>query len=241
VDIDNDGDFDMVHANLAHPFFYHFSDLTMVLINDGTGDFEDEAATRGIYYRETHSNPTLFDADNDGDLDLFITSVYRERDSDYYENDGTGHFTLRNAEGGLVQQNGWGAAVADPDHDGDLDLLAYQMFENRSDEAHDWLKVTAVGGAGSGGMSNRSAIGAVIQVTSGTTDQLRMVSGGSGTGVQDSLTQHFGLGSDGLVDRVTVWFPGGAEVVVDDVLVGERLWVHEDGRTATGFTPPAWD
>ncbi|MBO84490.1 MAG: hypothetical protein CL927_03975 [Deltaproteobacteria bacterium] len=239
-DIDNDGDFDMVHANLAHPFFYHFSDKSGVMMNDGSGVFTDEAASRGLYYRETHSNPSLFDADNDGDLDLFITSVYRERDSDFYENDGTGHFTLRNFESGLVQQNGWGAAVADPDGDGDLDLVAYQLFENEPATAHGWVKVTAVGGAGAGGLANRSAIGAVVMVTSALGDQMRMVSGGSGTGVQDSLTQHVGLGDDDRADRVTVWFPGGASVSVDDVLSGSRLWIHEDGRTSMGTVPPEW-
>jgi hypothetical protein len=130
--------------------------------------------------------------------------------------------------------------VADPDSDGDLDLVAYELFANRTDEANGWIKVTAVGGAGDGGRANRSAIGAVVQVTSGSLDQLRMVSGGSGTGVQDSLTQHVGLGASAQADRVTVWFPGGTSVSVDDVAAGLRLWVHEDGRTATGDAPPGW-
>jgi hypothetical protein len=82
-DVDNDGDFDMVHANLAHPFFYWFSDTSQILINNGEGRFTNEGVERGLYYRETHSNPTLFDADNDGDLDLFITAVYSSRDSDF--------------------------------------------------------------------------------------------------------------------------------------------------------------
>ena len=100
-DIDNDGDFDLIQANLAHPFYYWFSNKSKILIQEN-GNFLDESSERGMYYRETHSNPTLFDADNDGDLDLFVTSVYAVRDSDFYLNDGSGHFTLSNYESGLV-------------------------------------------------------------------------------------------------------------------------------------------
>ena len=235
-DIDNDGDFDLIAANLAHPFYYHFSDTTQVLINDGAGDFTDEADTRGIYYRETHSNPVLFDADNDGDLDLFITSVYSGRDSDFYENDGDGNFTLRNAESGLIWRGGWGAAAADHDNDGDLDLLTYELFRNDlSDETADfgWLQVRAVGVGG-----NTSAIGATVAVEAGDLRQLRSVSGGSGTSSQDDLVQHFGLGDRDRVDRVEVTFPYGETVTVEGVGTDQRIWIYSDGRSGTGIAPP---
>ncbi len=240
-DIDNDGDFDLINANLAHPFYYHFSDKSRVLINDGAGGYTDEADARGLYYRETHSNPTLLDADNDGDLDLFITSVYTGRFSDYYENDGAGVFTLRNYESGLVVTNGWGSAVADHDQDGDLDMVAYDLLRNDLDTGAAWLHVRVVGGIAGGpadrfwqGASNRSAIGAVVEVASDENTQLRHVSGGSGTGVQDSLTQHFGLGDADTGLTVTVFFPGGAEVVLKEIDAGQVLWVHEDGSWQTG-------
>ncbi len=233
-DLDNDGDLDLVSANLAHPFYYHFSDRTQILINDGAGTFVDEASSRGIYYRETHSNPTLFDADNDGDLDLFITAVYPERDSDLYLNDGAGSFTLTNYESGLLVRNGWGSAASDVDSDGDVDIVAYSLYTNHHDEeGRRWLQVTAVGGMrgsdSSLGVANRSAIGAVIAVTDGARTQLRHVSGGSGTSVQDSATQHFGLGDAETVDELRVLFPGGAEVVIADPGVDRRIWVCEDG------------
>ena len=241
-DIDNDGDFDMVHANLAHPFYYWFSDRTQVLINDGTGIFTDEADDRGIYYRETHSNPTLFDADNDGDLDLFITCVYSERDSDFYTNEGDGVFVLSNYESGLLVQNGWGAAVADFDNDGDVDMLAGgALYRNDGASLSNHLKVRAIGIGPEHGGGNVSAIGAVITVTDGTSVMLRDVSGGSGTGVQNSLTQHFGLGSIGSVDQVSVLFPGGTTVNVDDVDANQTIWIREDGTWLVGEEWPDWD
>jgi hypothetical protein len=233
-DIDNDGDFDLVTANLAHPFYYHFSNKTMVLVNDGSGNFTNEAAERGIYYRETHSNPTLFDADNDGDLDLFITDVYAYRDSDFYENDGTGHFTLKNYESGLVVQNGWGSAVSDFDNDGDQDMLAYALFRNNNANGNHWLEVRPVGVG-----SNVSAIGAVVEVQTDapTLHQLRMVSGGSGTSSQDSFTQHFGLGTATEVSTLTVRFPYGDVVTIENVDADQKLWVYSDGTYTTGFAP----
>lgn len=232
-DVDNDGDIDFVAANLAHPRFYDFSDRTNVLIHDGAGTFVNEADSRGIYYRETASNPVLFDADNDGDLDLFITNVYAWRDSDFYVNDGTGHFTLQNYESGLVIQNGWGAAASDADNDGDVDLVAYSLFRNGGVGNH-WLQVRAVGLE----PVNASAIGATVWVESGSLSQVRQVSGGSGTSSQDSFTQHFGLGSATTVDRVTVQFPHGPTVEVEDVAADQRLWIRSDGTWSAGFAPP---
>lgn len=244
-DIDNDGDFDLIQGNLAHPFFYWFSDKSAVLINDGEGKFSDEAEERGIYYRETHSNPSLFDADNDGDLDLFISSVYASRDSDFYINDGNGMFTLSNYESGLVIKNGWGTASSDIDNDGDLDFFARGLFHNQS-STQNWLQIRVVGGIHGGpgdewvewrGKNNISGIGSNIEIESDSFSQLRHVSGGSGTGVQDSMYVHVGLGDDNEAE-ITVSFIGGAQVSIGPVEVNQRIWIHEDGSYATGWAPP---
>ena len=39
----------------------------------------------GIKWQEAHSNPTLFDFDDDGDLDLYLTNTYGRR-GDLYRN-----------------------------------------------------------------------------------------------------------------------------------------------------------
>ena len=233
-DIDNDGDLDLVQANLAHPFYYQFSDLSAVLINDGFGQFVDEAAQRGIYYRETHSNPTLFDADTDGDLDLFVTCVYPDRDSDFYENDGDGYFTLRNYESGLIVNNGWGSAASDFDNDGDVDVVAGRIFENRGTPDGNWLQVRALGT----GDVNWAALGATVEVDAGGATQTRFVSGGSGTGCQDSMYLSFGLGDATSIDEVRVRFPYGDTVTVRGVEPNGRLWVWSDGESATGWDWP---
>ena len=247
-DVDNDGDFDMVHANLAHPFFYWFSDTSQILINNGEGRFINEGVERGLYYRETHSNPTLFDADNDGDLDLFITAVYSSRDSDFYLNDGTGHFTLSNYESGLVQRNGWGSSVSDFDKDGDVDLIAYDLFENTATDLGHWVSIRVFGGLQGGpaddwqewaGLSNISGIGATVKVKTTRGEQIRQVSGGSGTGVQDSMYLHFGLGLAENIESIEVLFQGGNTLLLEDFMVDQTIWIHEDGSTEIGDVFPS--
>ena len=57
---------------------------------------------------------------------------------------------------------------------------------------------------------------------------------------QDSLVQHFGLGLDEAADTISVLFPGGGTVELADVAADQLIWVHEDGRTASGYAPPEW-
>ena len=235
IDLENDGDWDLVQANLAHPRYYHFSDLTMVLRNDGNQTFEDIAADAGIHYRETHSNPTVQDYDNDGDQDLFITCVYDGRFSEMYFNDGTGAFDQVNYESGAVIHNGWGSAASDYDNDGDVDLLAYDLFRNDTAAAgNHFLQVRAIGGI----TANWAGIGAVIEIDAGGQTRMNHVSGGSGTGCQDSLYVNFGLGSATEVDQIRVTYPGGATVSVDGPIdADQRIWVYEDGTHTLGWAP----
>jgi len=103
-DYDNDGDLDLFCGNLAHPRYIEFSNRSMLYDNSlGTSPaspsslvsspssllsppFHDVRAASGIRYEETHSDPAWADVDNDGDLDLYITSIYEGRRSFLYLN-----------------------------------------------------------------------------------------------------------------------------------------------------------
>ena len=176
---------------------------------------------------------------------MFISSVYSSRDSDFYINDGNGFFTLSNYESGLVVKNGWGTAASDVDNDGDVDFFARGLFTNHN-EAQNWIQVRVVGGFHGGpnddwgewrGTNNISAIGSNVTIESDSQTQLRHVSGGSGTGVQDSMYLHVGLGSDAQA-TLTVSFIGGEEVTIGPVDANQRIWIHEDGSYATGWAAP---
>lgn len=96
------------------------------------GQFQIEEATYKTHQKkiEEDAGTLLFDADNDGDLDLYIvrgSAQYRMRDTIYQDilllNDGTGNFTQnRNALPELTA-NGSCVKAADFDRDGDLDLF----------------------------------------------------------------------------------------------------------------------
>jgi hypothetical protein len=148
-DFNNDGKLDVFIANLAHPRYIDISDISMLLRNDGAkqriieGDtisywqFTDITKQAGITYDELHSDPLWFDADNDGFLDLFITSVYENDRSYLYHNNGDGTFTDVTWLAGARVYNGWGNAYADFNHDGKLDLVVgsgngTKVFENQT-------------------------------------------------------------------------------------------------------------
>jgi hypothetical protein len=178
--------------------------------------------------------PVLGDFDNDGNLDLAITCVYDGRPSDFYWGKGDGTFTLDVHSTGITTENGWGAAVSDYDHDGDLDLFATDLFVNSSKASDHWLQVRAVGNKG----SNWAALGAAVTVKVGTRTYMRHVQGGSGKGCQDSLYLHFGLGTATKVDEIGVAFPGKAAVTYKGPFAtDQRVWVYQDGTTHKGWPP----
>jgi hypothetical protein len=230
-DLDNDGDLDMVQANLAHPRFYHFSDKSQVLLNDGTGNFTDFSESAGLRYQETHSVPLLADFDNDTILDLVISAVYPGRPMDFYWGLGTGGFRLDVYLAGLTTENGWGLAAADYDHDGDMDLIAGALFENLRGQG-EWVAVRAVGDVA----SNRAAIGATVHVNVNGSTYTRHVQGGSGQGCQDSQTLHFGLGVSTAIDSIDVQFPGSESVHFEGPFAsGQKIWLYESGVHSFGW------
>ena len=90
-----------------------------------------------------------------------------------------------------------GAAYADFDHDGDLDVListnngpAY-LYRNDGGNRNHWLSVRLVGSK-----SNRDGLGAVVRVQSALGKQWNMVRSGSSYCSQSDLALVFGLGGD---------------------------------------------
>ena len=244
-DLDNDGDFDLVEANLAHPRFWTFSDKTRILINAGDGTWDDLQGDwdtpfepgAGVRYSETHSVPVLADFDQDGALDLVISATYDGRPTDFYWGKGDGGFELDVLSAGLADITGaWGVAVTDFDHDGDQDLtITSHLMENTAATGH-WAQVRAIGGVD----SNWGAYGATVRLTSGDQTFVRHVTGGTGQGDQDSAYLHFGLGELDQVDSVQVDFPGGGTVeYIGPWDADQRLWFFESGSTGTGWEFPA--
>jgi hypothetical protein len=229
-DFDNDGDLDLVTANLAHPRYIEFSNKTKLYENTGPPEwqFVDRRERSGIKFDETHSDPSWGDVDGDGDLDLYITSIYKERRSFLYENLGEGKFRDITWLAGVRAYNGWGCAFSDCDNDGDLDLFVASgsgchLFQNDG-HGRNWIEVSLVGGE----KSNRSCVGARVVTIQGAKKQMREVQGGKGTTSQHSLSQFFGLGTDPEPIDIRVRFPSGKVREERGVPPNQKVTIKEE-------------
>ena len=129
-----------------------------------------------------------------------------------------------------------GAAYADFDGDGDLDIAvstlngpAY-LYRNDRREPHNWLRVRTVGSR-----SNRAGIGTMVRVTSASGTQSQMVRSGSSYASQSELALTFGLGRDARVSTLAVQWPSGASQSFADLAPNQVLVVDEArGLVVTG-------
>ena len=89
--------------------------------NNGDGTFVDVTAAAGLGDTTGSMGCAAADVDNDGDQDLYLTNYGPNR---LYRNEGGGRFVDVTAAAGLAGKRRWstGAAFADFDGDGDLDL-----------------------------------------------------------------------------------------------------------------------
>jgi hypothetical protein len=156
------------------------------------------------------------DFDNDGHDELFFNNLgepnrlFRIVDSDLHMLD-----PLDALEpDGL----GTGAAVADIDGDGVLELLVahgesapqpLSLYRPRSAVGNGWLRVLPLTRFGA------PARGAVVRAEVGDRVRVKPIDGGSGYLCQMEPVAHFGLGRGSRVDRVTVTWPDGAAVVLE--------------------------
>ena len=166
------------------------------------------------------------DFDLDGDLDVFIVNGHvfpgvdqHPSGTEYAQplqlllNDGTGTLSPAVAVGTVLDRpiNGRGAATADWDADGDLDIVITRdqgtplLLRNDlpASDAH-WLRVRLHGRPG-----NPHALGARIELATGDRVQVRELRANRGYLSASEPVAHFGLGDADRIDRLTVFWPNG--------------------------------
>ncbi len=238
-------------------FIGHFTqEMIGVWRHRGNGVFIDRAAASKIG-RPSLKTLTfglfLFDADLDGHLDLFAANGHVnpgiEQISDVFtyaepvhlfRNRGDGTFEdVAPLIGGVLQQPlvARGAAYADYDRDGDVDVL---LCENagglhlwRNDLDSDaFLRVHVEGRT-----SNRSGLGThLVALAGGHRMERRITSGASYLSASEQVAT-FGLGTHPQVDSLIVTWPGGRVERFGPLAAGQEVLIVEGTGTVRPLSP----
>jgi hypothetical protein len=240
---------DYDRSGRPHLLVGNFSNQMLGLYhNEGSGLFVDEAPRSPVGRGSLLSlafGVFFFDYDLDGNLDIFSANghideeigrvqpkVQFKQPALLFRNTGRGRFENSSSTVGpdLVRPVvARGAAYADYDHDGDLDVLvstnhgpAY-LFRNDGGNSHNWISVRLAGSR-----SNRSGLGAVVRIESPSGKQWQTVRSGSSYCSQSDLALTFGLQRDSSVNAIEVLWPSGARQRFTNLPAKQFLIIHED-------------
>jgi len=237
-DFNNDGYPDIAYVALNNQTF-------PLLENTGKGDFHEVTTPSGMRdasMKMAGYGAGLYDFDNDGWKDLFVTRGHVESmpvpgaDIDQFNtvfrNPGkSGKWVALTEEAGLNASPGSrhrGCAFGDLDGDGRIDVVATalnadaEIWMNRSPKSGHWLDIAL-----RGTKSNRDGIGARIKVTSVSGTQYNHMTTSVGYASSSDGPVHFGLGPDTQAQSVEIQWPSGRRQTLKDVTVDRVLPVTE--------------
>lgn len=245
-DYDADGDIDL--------FMSHWVDEENALYRnlfaeDGaTGQirFVDESYTSLLAeesIKQIGWGTTLFDYDNDGDLDIFVTngSTFQElkrpevlipQADMLFRNNGDETFTNVSQEAGIAAlpiRVGRGAAFGDYDNDGDVDIFIVNnhapptLLRNEGGNRSNWVYVKLVGAS-----ANRDAIGAKIQVKTADQTQVREIYAGESYMSANSFVAEFGVGDATQIETLQVTWQSGETQKLHNVPANQRIRITQE-------------
>ena len=241
-DFDNDGDEDLLVANLR-------GEGNDLYVNDGKGLFEEQGGRSGLGAASqpfTGFGAAWLDVDNDGWLDALIVNgavqtleALREANDPFplhqskllFRNGGNGRFEDVTSRGGAALQLSdvsRGAAFGDIDNDGDVDVVVannsgkVRLLVNEVGQRSHWVGLRLLG------KQKRDMLGARAAITrgDGVTLWRRARSDGSYASANDPRVL-VGLGPSSTPVKVRVTWPGGMTEEWTDVAIDRYTTLKE--------------
>jgi hypothetical protein len=224
--------------------------------NQGSHQFMDRTAVLGLSplgFEYCGWGTGFFDFDNDGWLDLWISYGHTNEQLEIRNPSipfAEPNFLLRNLEGRkfadvseaaglrrLPARSGRGAAFADIENDGDIDVLLINkndiptLLRNDGGNRNNWLTIRT-----EGVRSNRAGIGARVAVTVAGKRRILDVRGSESYLSGNDLRVHFGMADHLRADVVDIRWPSGQLDHYVDVPVNTFYLAQE----ADGLKPDPW-
>jgi hypothetical protein len=205
--------------------------------NRGDGRFRDRTAARGLNRPLLAMGCNFGDLDNDGWIDFYVgtgdpnlTSIMPNR---MFRNIRGRTFQDITTAGGFGHlQKGHGVAFVDFDEDGDQDVYAVMggaydgdrftnvLFQNPG-TPNNWIKLDL-----EGKQSNRSAIGARIELQIGKRKIHSIVTSGGSFG-GSSLRVSLGIGKAQMIDKIKIVWPSGRLQELSHVEAKQLIHIKE--------------
>jgi hypothetical protein len=232
-DFNNDGYPDIAYTAIKHQTF-------PVYQNSGKGDFVDvttPSGMRALSISMAGFGAALYDFDNDGWKDLFVTrgnvvaamprgEHFSQPNTVFHNPGASGKWTALTAEAGFVPSTAArhrGCAFGDFDRDGRIDAvttsldLNAELWMNRSPNTGHWLEIAL-----RGTKSNRDGMGARIKVVTKAGTQYNHQTSSVCYASSSLGPVHFGLGAEATADKVEITWPSGIVQTLENV-AGDRI------------------
>jgi hypothetical protein len=233
ADVDRNGLLDILVPDMGY---------SSLMLQIKKGFFADVTAQSGVAVlcgQYTGWGGLMNDYDNDGYVDLFIANgdphhLYLE-ESVMARWDGRSKFIdMARQSGDFFDRKyvGRGAAFADYDNDGDIDILMFvlhgapRLLRNDGGNRLNWLKVVPLRKD-----TGMVAIGGTVTVKANGMTMVQPVIAVNGYLTSSDPCPHFGLGRADKAESVQIVWPDGRKQVLADVKANQVLNVRQgDGK-----------
>ena len=247
-DVDADGDIDLFISHWVDEENALYRNLLVEDKNPEQIRFVDESYTSmlaEVSIKLIGWGTSLFDYDNDGDLDISVVngSTFQRLDQSevlipqkdqLFQNDGNGVFKDVSSMTGIAilpERVSRGATFGDYDNDGDVDIFIVNnyamptLLQNQADSmksGNNWLHVKL-----NGTNDNRFAVGAKVHLTTAEATQIREIYAGESYMSSNSYIAEFGIGQSTQVQMLKVIWSDGTTQTRQNISVNQLIQITQ--------------